>query len=229
VTPRLATRTVLTAAALATVGLLSACAGAQPGVAAQVGDETITVSEVNRLSKGLCEAYERQLEGDGTVVPMSIITSNVVQTMSMSAVAREMAEDYDVAPSATYAGALANLRQTVAGLDEDAADARIELETSVDLVTDVLTAIGRQELEADDVTDPGSEESLAKGQDVMAVWLAENEPEIDPQYGLALVELQPEVRDTSTSFAVSELATQGSAEQIDPAYARSLPESQRCG
>ncbi|GAA2129463.1 hypothetical protein [Nocardioides bigeumensis] len=215
--------------ALSATGLLSACGGAQPGVAAQVGDQTITVSEVNRIAEGYCKAYERQLEGEGTAIPMSIITSNVVQTLSMTAAAEQLADDYDVTPSVTYAAALANLEQTVTSLEKDAADARVELERSIDYVTDVLTLVGRLELEKDGITDASSDDALAKGQDALDIWLAKNEPEIDPQYGLALVEMQPETRDTSTSFAVSDLALQGAAEELDPAYARSLPESQRCG
>jgi predicted extracellular nuclease len=220
---------ILAVVALAAAGLLSACGGAQPGVAARVGDQTITVSQVNRITDSYCNAYERQLEGEGTVVPMSVISSNVVQTLAMTAAAEQLAEEFAVTPSPTYAAALANLEQTVASLEKDAADARVELERSVDYVTDVLTQVGRAQLEADGITEPSTDDSLAKGQDALNTWLATNEPEIDPQYGLALVELQPEVRDTSTSFAVSDLAKQGASGQVDPAYARSLPESQRCG
>jgi hypothetical protein len=222
-------RPILAVVAIAATGLLSACGGAQPGVAARVGDQTITVSDVNRITDGYCRAYERQLEGEGTVVPMSIISGNVVQTLAMTAAAEQLAEDFDITPSATYAAALANLEQTVTSLEEDAANARVELERSVDYVTDVLTQVGRAQLEADGVAEPSTDDSLAKGQDALNTWLSANEPQIDPQYGLALVEVQPEVRDTSTSFAVSDLAKQGASGQVDPAYAQSLPESQRCG
>ena len=35
--------------------------------------------------------------------------------------------------------------------------------------------------------------------------------------------------DTNTSVAVSEIAKSGLAEQPDPAYAETLPSTQRCG
>src|SRR5688500_11221728 len=78
VTPRL-TRTLALAAAFVSVGLLSACSsgGPQPGVAALVGEESIRVSEVNRLTDGFCEAARRDFQGRGDVYPMNVLSSVV--------------------------------------------------------------------------------------------------------------------------------------------------------
>ena len=77
-TPRL-TRTVSLAVACLSVGLLSACSsgGPQPGVAALVGDETIRVNEVNRLTDGFCEAARRDFQSRGDVYPMNVLSSVV--------------------------------------------------------------------------------------------------------------------------------------------------------
>src|SRR3712207_4141811 len=61
------TRLAVLGAALA---LLSGCAGATPGVAVRVGDESITVNEVDELTANYCEAVEDQLTGGGQVVPL---------------------------------------------------------------------------------------------------------------------------------------------------------------
>jgi hypothetical protein len=237
------TRTpVLGAVALTIVGLLAGCAGVQPGVAARVGDETIRTSEVNRLTDGFCQAIERQLESQGTVLPMNVVSGSVVQVLAMNAAARQLAEEYDVEPSSTYVSSVADIEQSSEGMPEDAAEANVTLRTGAAYATDILTSIGRQALEEDGVQNPNSDEALKRGQDILSVWLAENEPEIDPQYHLAIVDFQPAALDTSTSYAVSggskaaALADLFAFTELDPqqteeftAYARDLPESQRCG
>ena len=147
-------RTLVAVLALTSAGMLSGCAGAQPGVAAQVGDETIRVSDVNRLSDGYCAAYERQLEGDGTVLPMEVVTSNVVQTLTMTAVARQLAEEHGVEPSTTYEQNLANLEQAGDALADDAGEAKVTIESGLAYVNDILEQIGRKTLAEDGVTDP---------------------------------------------------------------------------
>jgi hypothetical protein len=229
-------------AAIALAGLLTGCAGAQPGVAARVGDESIRVSEVNRLTDGFCQAIERQLESQGTVLPMNVVSGSVVQVLSMNAAARQLAEEHGVEPSSDYVSNLANIEQSSEGMPEDAREANVTLRSGAAYATDILTTIGRQELEAEGVEEPNSDEALAKGQDVLSVWLAENEPEIDPQYHLAIADFQPEALDTSTSYAVSggskaaALSDLFAFTELDEAqteeftaYARDLPESQRCG
>jgi hypothetical protein len=229
-------------AAIALAGLLTGCAGAQPGVAARVGDESIRVSEVNRLTDGFCQAIERQLESQGTVLPMNVVSGSVVQVLSMNAAARQLAEEHGVEPSSDYVSNLANIEQSSEGMPEDAREANVTLRSGAAYATDILTTIGRQELEAEGVEEPNSDEALAKGQDVLSVWLAENEPEIDPQYHLAIADFQPQALDTSTSYAVSggskaaALSDLFAFTELDEAqteeftaYARDLPESQRCG
>ncbi len=225
-------RTLVAVLALTSAGMLSGCAGAQPGVAAQVGDETISVSEVNRLSDGYCAAYERQLKGDGTVLPMEVVTTNVVQTLTMTAIARQLADDYDVTPSATYEENLANLEQAGDALADDAGEAKVTVESGIAYVNDILEQIGRKTLAEDGVTDPSVEDATARGKELLSTWIAVNDPEIDPQYGLKLVQLQPEFVDTTVSFPASDTAKQGALEpgaEDQAAYAKTLPESQRCG
>lgn len=215
--------------ALCTAGLLSGCAGAQPGVAAQVGDETISVSDVNRITDGYCMAYERQLVGEGDVLTKEFLSSNILFRLALSSAVRQLADDYGIEPTAAYTESLATLEQTVASLKPQAAEARLAVDSSGTYVNDILSTLGRQQLEAEGVAEPTTDDSLAKGQDMLKVWLSENQPDVDPQYGLKIDDLQPSFVDDSTSFAVSDAAVAGAARTPDAAYAGSLPESQRCG
>lgn len=220
---------LIAALALCSAGVLSGCAGVQPGVAARVGDETISVSDVNRIADGYCMAYQRQLESDGDVLTMEFLSSNILFRLALSSAARQLADDYGVEPTAAYTDNLATLEQTVAVLEPQAAEARIAVDGSGTYVNDILSTIGRRQLEEDGVAKPTTDDSLARGQDVLKVWLSDNEPDIDPQYGLEVVGLQPTFIDTGTSFAASDGAVAGASREPDAAYAATLPESQRCG
>ena len=74
------------------------------------------------------------------------------------------------------------------------------IESGLAYVNDILEQIGRKTLAEDGVTDPTVEDATARGKELLSTWIAVNEPEIDPQYGLKLVELQPEYVDTAVSF-----------------------------
>lgn len=238
------THRMIAVVVICAVGLLSGCAGVRPGVAAQVGDETITVSEVNEVTDGYCRSFEPQLRGEGQVLPNSVIADFVVQNLAMAAVVRQMAEEYDVEPTAAYRAALTNVEQQAAVLPEEAAAARITIDPIASYIANVLESIGRQELAAEGVAEPTSEDALARGRDLLSVWLAENRTdiEIDPQYQIELVDRQPEHVETGTSVAVSDTATTGGlthlfgSEELSPedqerltAFARDLPASQSCG
>ena len=57
------------AALVAAAALLSGCGGAQPGVAVQVGDESISSNRVDELAGAYCTAVEDQLTGNSQRVP----------------------------------------------------------------------------------------------------------------------------------------------------------------
>lgn len=231
--------------ALCTAGVLTGCAGVQPGVAAMVEGEAIRVSDLNRITDGYCQAIERQLEGN--VLTMEFLSSNVLHLLVLEEAARQLAEDYAVEPTAAYTERVATQEQTASVLPPEAAEASVAVTSSGAYVSDILTSVGRLALEEDGVAEPSTEEALARGQDVLSVWLAEHEPEVDPQYGLEVVDLQPTSVDTSTSFVVSdESVVAGTSslfgrdpQQLTPEeqeelaeladYARGLPDSQRCG
>ena len=236
------TRAIAVLVALGSVGLLSACAGAQPGVAARVGDETVSVNEVNRLTRGFCDAARRDFQGQGQVYPMSVIATVILEAMTMNLVVDQLAEDYGVETSQAFRQSQADREQNLAVLSEDQAEAAALVQSSSLYRDDVLTQIGRQQLLDEGVSEPSLDDALARGNDILTSWLSENEPEVDPQYHLVFDEGASAVADTNTSYAVTSAAvdaliadviaereleeTEG---QRFTAYARNLPASQRCG
>lgn len=208
---------------------LSACGSASPGVAAQVGDQTLTLSRVDSLTGSYCEAVTKSLQSDGRVVPMSLVRSAVMQTLIMRSGAEQLAEEYDVGPGAAYNQSRAALEQGTSVLPDDQAEAVLTMETGQDYVTDVLSAVGQATLAEQGVDDADTDAQLAAGKDALAVFFAQNDPRIDPSFGLVMQDYQPVDADTNTSFAVSDLATQGQKAEPDAAFLASLPSTQTCG
>ena len=83
--------------------LLSGCAGsASPGVAAKVGDETISAARINEATGHMCTALSDQFKSSGTIVPLGVIRQGVVQLLALGLQTNQIAEEYGVSPSETY-------------------------------------------------------------------------------------------------------------------------------
>lgn len=237
--PRLALRAARTAvvATLATA-VLAGCSVAgtdfQPGVAAKVGDRTVSASEVDDLTVAACSAFATQLADNNEVYPLSFLRQSIAQNLALDSAVRQVGEQYGVQPGTRYERELTTTRTSVGDLPAEQLRAIEVLQTSGALVSDVLGQVGAQ-VGADQAAageappDAASDEALQLGSTALQEWLAGNEVVLDPKYGVALGPQGIESTDTSVSFPVSELAEAAAAEQPDPAATMRLPASQRCG
>lgn len=214
-------------ATLAVVCLtLTGCAGLRPGVAAQVGDETITVDEVDAVAADFCAAVEPQLEQQAESIPHSYFRSGIAGTLALRSVAEQLAAERGVdVESDAYLQQLADLRRGVAAVPEDYRDSVVLVESAPAYVEAVQAAVGEQVLDGD-----GEEQDfIAAGADEMAAWIAAHEVEFDPALNTRIEDGTIATRDESVSFALSETARAGLEEQPNSVTARQLPATQRCG
>lgn len=224
--PRLLPALAVGASAL----LLSGCAGsASPGVAAKVGDETISTSQINAATEHMCAALDDQFTSTGTVVPLGVIRQGVVQLLTLHSQAEQIADEYGVTSSANYERDVAERTRTASGFPDEVREDYIKVMSTQAFATDILDAAGRAKLIADGVTEPTVEQVTEAGADLFAVWPDVNGIEVDPKYGVELADGQLAVTDTNLSFALSDGSVAGLAAEPDPAYVDSLPSSQRCG
>ena len=214
---------------------LSGCAGAElnPGVAVAVGADSVSTSRIDELTVAYCEGLEPQLEANGAVFPMSYVRGYVVRNLTVRAAAEQLAEEYDVELPPGYAESVRSLRdQLAAGFREDRVDDVVEVESVGAYVQAVQTEIGGRLLASEGDSGASDEEKLARGQQAMVEWLAEHPADVNPRYGIKVVDTSldaPAFVDTSTSFPLSENAAKGAQEEPDQAYAATLPSTQRCG
>lgn len=222
-------RPVLVAGVALAAALLTGCGATNPGVAVQVGEEAITINEVDELTGEYCDAVEGQLEGNGQTVPMRYFRGGVAGTLALRSVAEQLAAEYGVEPGSVYDEKVAQLEQSVAVLDADVRESVIQVESASAYVEAIQAAVGAQALEQEGGSAAEYSDQVQRGKRAFEDWISENGVEFDPQLGVDLVKGQVQPVDTSVSYAVGEDAVEGAKEQPDPAYASGLPDAHRCG
>jgi hypothetical protein len=221
---------LMTAATLGVAGLLlSGCGSATPGVAAQVGDEELSVREVDAAASEMCTALGDRFEAENTVLPMSFVRQGTIQLMALRSQTMQIADDYGVEPGSSYLNAVAQGRRTAASMPTDVQDTYVDLTSANALANDILSQVGEIVLADGGVTDATAEEASQAGIDVFNQWPDAHGIEIDPRYGLKSVDGVLTPVDTNTSVAVGETAKAGLSTEPNPTFAQSLPLTHRCG
>ncbi|RYC09635.1 hypothetical protein [Nocardioides zhouii] len=218
---------LMTAATIGAAGLLlTGCGSAAPGVAVQVGDEVLTVRDIDATTSHYCTAVGEQFE---STVPMSFVRQYVVQLLTLRSQAEQLADDYGVTAGSTYQNDVAQRQGTARTLPEDVRADYIRLTSAPSYAQDVVDQIGKVVLDDQGVTDPTTEQVTQAGLDVFNQWPDANGIDVDPRYGLASVDGVLKPVDTNTSVAVGDTAKLGLSETPDPGFADTLPSTHRCG
>lgn len=206
--------------------LLTGCGSAAPGVAAQVGDESLTIREVDAATRHYCDSVSDQLESP---VAMTFVRQYVVQLLTLRAQADQIADHYGIKAGSSYQNDVAQRLGTAGAMDEEVRDDYVKLTSTPAYAQDIVDQIGKKVLDERGVTDATTDEITQAGLDVFNQWPDANGIDIDPRYGLENVDGVLTPIDTNTSVAVGETAKAGLAEKPDPAFAKTLPTTHRCG
>ncbi|WP_374458246.1 hypothetical protein [Nocardioides sp.] len=221
---------LMTAATMGVAGLLlTGCGSAAPGVAVKVGDEQLSVRDVDNAAREMCTALGDQFEAENTVLPMSFVRQGTVQLLTLRAQAMQVADDYGLEPGSGYFNDVAQRRRTAASMPEEVRETYVELTSANALASDIVNQVGEIVLDERGVTDATTEEVSQAGADVFNQWPDANGIEIDPRYGLESVDGVLRPVDTNTSVAVGKTAKDGLKTEPDAAFASSLPLTHRCG
>jgi peptidyl-prolyl cis-trans isomerase SurA len=200
-----------------------------PGVAAQVGDDTISVSHIDDVASGYCGAIEGQLQGQQQVLPMHYLRGGIVGELTLVEAARQFAAEKGVEAGSTYDQKVSQLQSAVSALPQDQQDAVIEVESSSAYIAGVEAAVGKQLLKAKGATGIQVSDATSAGQQAFSTWLDGQDIVIDPEFGVEIKNAEAVPVDTSLSYALGDTAKQASADSPDQTYAASLPSSHRCG
>ena len=146
--------------------------------------------------------------------------------MALRSVADQVAAEFGVeAGGEDYLQQLADLRQGVESVPADIRESVIEVESAAAYVEAVQAAVGEEVLDG-----VGEDAELAAaGREEFDAWISEHGVEFDPSLNTEIKDGAFTIRDAAVSFAVSERATSGMAEQPNAVVARELTDAQRCG
>jgi len=210
------------------VVLVTGCgvAGTQfhPGVAAEVGDQTITTRHVDEVTDDYCKAVEKVNKGQDSgaqAQPMRYLTHAFATDLIVQAAVEQLAADYDVQPSASYKDQLAQLEPQLTTLSEGQKEAVREIFGARAYAQDVLTQIGEISLDKQGTSDASADDQAAEGQKLLDAWVGDHDVEINPKYGIELGDTDQV--DTDLSVPVGTAAKDGLKAEPDPAYTESLP------
>ena len=205
---------------------LTGCGALRPGTAVEVGDETITTSRLDEVTSDFCRAIEPQLEAEAESVQNSFLRGYVAGSLALRSVADQMADEYGVEPGGEeYLQSISDLQKGLESLPADIRDSVFEVESHQAYLTAVQAAVGEAVLDGD-----GDDAAFAgAGTQEFESWISENGVEFDPSLNTEIKDGQLGLRDSAVSFAVSERATSGTAEQPNAVAARELTVAQRCG
>lgn len=226
---RLAVATTTAALTVVLTGCGVTGTGFQPGVAAKVGDRTVTTDRVDEIVGSYCGALEEQLVAEGTAVPLSYLRGAFAGQLALVQAAEQLADDYDVEPTSDYQRSVSEIEAQVADLSEEQREAVVEIEASSAYVASVQLAVGAQLLAEEGAGQPTDEEAGQRGVEAFNEWLETHDVEFNPEYGVDIEDGSLTRVDTQLSYPVGDAAKAGGADEPDPDYSAGLPDSQRCG
>jgi len=214
--------------------LLAGCgvAGTQfnPGVAAQVGDETITTRHVDEVTTNYCTALETvtkgQAGGGAQQTPMRYFSHEFATALIVQAAAEQLAAESGVEPTSSYQSDLAQLEPQLEELDADEQDAVREVIGAQTYADDVLTQLGASSLSDQGNDAASADDQLAEGRNLLREWVADNDVEINPKYGIEFG--TPEQVDTDLSYALGTTAKAGLSPEPEDSYTSALPDHLVC-
>jgi hypothetical protein len=214
-------------AAVSAALLLSSCGGNAPGVAATVEGDRITDEKVDEFAQVLCSLGG--LPGGESGTPTRTARFSSLQIL----VANELADDIADVDDVDQAGVALTVESLNAGREtvpEEVRDTFDEVVQEFAVAQQAILELGRESLEEGegDAAAINEEAAFAEGDRLRAEYAAEADIEVDPRFG-TVEDGVVKPADGSLSVPVSELAVQGSAEQVEDGFATLLPATQKCG
>lgn len=224
--PRLARLAALTSAITLAATVLSSCGSASPGVAAEVGDDTITTSEVDELAADVCTLQEALPEG-GANQPQTtsglVARDGALQSMILRSIGEQMAADYGFTADSGYEDQVHQTRLQFGGVDEDKVEAALPAYTAIPYFVNIMRQVGK-------TTDNGlsDDQALTAGIKQAQQWQSDHPITTNPMFGsFSIGDQEIESERDDLAYPVSKVAKDAESGSAD--YFASLPESQRCG
>ena len=222
---RLARLAGLATAVTLVATLVGGCGAARPGVAAEVGDDTITVDQVDELAADLCSLQEAVPEDAANRAPATsgvAARDGAMQALLLRSIADQMAAEHGVTADEDFQAQVDQTRLQYGGIDEELIEAGLPAYTAIAYFINIMRQVGEK------TGDASGDQALVAGIQEAQKWQKDHPIETNPMFGSFKIgnqEIESERDDVA--FPVSKIAKDAESGSED--YVASLPESQRCG
>lgn len=210
--------------------LLAGCSTVAPGVAASVGDEEVSVEQVDAFASALCSLSVGAAAGnpDGAQVATRSARSNAVGILIDVALANQFADrvGYEL-DGQTLASALVSAEGQAAPLDEADRAAFLEAFRAFTRGNEAVAAVGRRSLAAQGVESPDPPEISQEGLRLLGEYAAGVDIEVDPRFG-SYQDGRLLAGSGSLSVPVSQDAQAAAAAELPEELLARLPPAQKC-
>jgi hypothetical protein len=220
---------VVAAAALVLTGCSGNVVGSdgpQPGIAAEVDGEVLTVDQVDEMIAEYCTLWN-DFE-DATPIAKSTLRSLLVRSWVHSVGVERLAEEGDIPVQGRTEQELESYWSQLGELDDDNREPLGTITRVEDLLGDPLLALGTERIAETSDTPPSGEEAQAAGLEVVTEWLAEHDVTVNPAFG-SLEDGELVIGGDELSVAVSGFATTAAELNPEAEHLNELPAVQRCG
>lgn len=214
------------AAAVAMLAALSGCGisdlSISPGIAAKVGDDVVTVDEVDALASPTCEVLAKSPNGLGTGLSGETLRNGVLIQLVLKDVFDQIAAENGVDSTKAYNEATSSQREALGALPADLVDQALPVLAVQTYVTNV-----RDDVLAKKNPDAAPDSSGAATQQLLVDWQKSHQLEVNPMF--TQIDFAAQTSDKvrqEFSVAVSDAAKGGLTDSAD--QLGSLPASQKC-
>jgi hypothetical protein len=205
--------------------VLGSCGAATPGVAAEVGSDTITIGEVDQLAADVCALQEALPEG-GANPPQTTsgltVRDGALKSLVIRSIAEQMAADHGVTADKDYQGQVDQARLQFGGIDDEKVEAALPAYTAIPYFVNIMRQIGEQTGAA------SNDEAVTTGIKQAQEWQSDHPVTTNPMFGSFNIGDQ-EIESERDDLAFPASSTAKDADSGSAEYFASLPESQRCG
>jgi len=220
---------VVVAAAMVLTGCSDTVVGSdgpQPGVAAEVDGELLTIDDVDSIIEEYCVLWAEW--EDATPIAKSTLRTLLVRSWVHSIGVERLADEAGIPTLERTEAELEAYWADLGEIDEGNREALAAFTRLQDLLGEPLVTLGTEQLAEESDTPPSGEAAQARGLELVTEWLADQDVVVNPAFG-SLEDGEVVIGGDSLSVPVSGFAT--TAAELDPApeHLNSLPAVQRCG
>ncbi|WP_340539662.1 hypothetical protein [Nocardioides sp. GXZ039] len=227
--------------------LLSGCgvsdAQFDPGAAARVGDQTVSINDVDEIVDGACLYFADQAGAQpapgqpaARAVPRGDVRGQIVQLLAQRAASEQLLDEYDADLAPAYGQAVAQNEKQYADLPADQRDPLVTGNEAGIYYQAALLGVGTKILEDEGTAAADQQAAAERGLQAFQEWVESNDVAINPIFDVSVTDgaFVAEYA-TPVSVPVSDLAKlalvepQAQGDQVREDYAAVLPADQRCG